>query len=97
MIAASAVFVLGFARTLSEQLRLLFPAWSALTATLLGGLSMGWFLWRRHPRLRREVVRVLAGGSDEKFRQAGSSFLRRWTLAFVGIRASSRTRSISHQ
>jgi hypothetical protein len=32
-----------------------FPLWTVIGGALLGVLAMGWYLWRRHPRLGSEA------------------------------------------
>ncbi len=32
-----------------------FPLWTVIGGALLGALAMGWYLWRRHPRIGADV------------------------------------------
>ena len=49
----SFVFFLGFLFMLYSATAERFPTWSALAGSVLGIGSMGLYLWRRHPDLRR--------------------------------------------
>ena len=46
------LFFLGMLRMLSSVTDERFPLWASLGGSLLGVGSMGWYLWRAHPRLR---------------------------------------------
>ena len=39
----------------------LFPLWTVLAANTLAALSMAWYLYRRHPALRRGLAREALG------------------------------------
>lgn len=46
------IFFQGVLAVADETTRGLFPMWSVLTANILAAAAMGWYVWRRHPRLR---------------------------------------------
>jgi hypothetical protein len=56
---------LGFLFTLYTATDQRFPWWSSLVGSVLGFGSMGWYLWRRHPYLRR-TFREVPLGSEVK-------------------------------
>jgi hypothetical protein len=45
----------GLLEVLSERTSELFPFWAVVCANTLASLSMGFYLWRRHPDLRRSI------------------------------------------
>jgi hypothetical protein len=45
----------GLLEVLSERTSELFPFWAVVCANTLASLSMGLYLWRRHPDLRRSI------------------------------------------
>ena len=52
----------GFTALLSERNALGEVAWyQVLIGNLLAALVMGWYLWRRHPQLGRELDEALSG------------------------------------
>ncbi len=59
------VYFLGFLLTLYTATGQRFPWWSSLVGSVLGFGSMGWYLWRRHPYLRR-TFREVPLGSEVK-------------------------------
>ncbi|MGH7526659.1 MAG: hypothetical protein ACREMX_08130 [Gemmatimonadales bacterium] len=49
------VMFYGFLEVLSEGTNALFPFWAVVTANTLAALSMGLYLWLRHPALRQSM------------------------------------------
>jgi hypothetical protein len=49
------VFFYGVTAFFSVRTSQLFPLWTILVANLLATGVMGWYLWTRHPALRREL------------------------------------------
>ena len=59
------VLFYGFLEVLSERTHELFPFWAVVTANTLAAVSMGFYLWRRHPAFRRVDPEHAAGrGAD---------------------------------
>jgi len=59
------VFWLGLLFTLYRLTDQRFPWWTTLIGTLLGVGSMGFYLWRTHPRLRGSMQDVPLGAEVE--------------------------------
>jgi hypothetical protein len=49
------VIFYGLLEVLSERTGELFPFWAVVTANTLAALSMGLYLWIRHPAFRRSI------------------------------------------
>jgi hypothetical protein len=49
------VMVYGLLEVLSEGTGELFPFWAVVSANTLAAVSMGLYLWIRHPRFRRSI------------------------------------------
>ncbi len=49
------VIFYGLLEVLSESTGELFPFWAVVSANTLAALSMGLYLWVRHPRFRRSI------------------------------------------
>lgn len=49
------VLFYGLLEVLSERTNTLFPFWTVLVANTLAALSMGAYLWIRHPDFRRSI------------------------------------------
>jgi hypothetical protein len=67
MLVAFVAFELGAIgiTTLFSETRLGGMAWYQIfIANLLAALAMGWYMWRRHPGLRGDFDRALAGTDD---------------------------------
>jgi hypothetical protein len=45
----------GLAYMLAASTAERIPPWTVVLGTLLGVVSMGWYLWRRHPRIGSDV------------------------------------------
>lgn len=54
-------FLSGLVYMLSTATDERLPLWAVLGGSLLGVGSMAWYLWRRHPRLRRSFDRTPLG------------------------------------
>jgi hypothetical protein len=55
------VLFYGFITMFFEGTRGLFPFWSILAANTFAAAAMGWYLYRRHPALRRALAREPLG------------------------------------
>jgi hypothetical protein len=49
------VMFYGLLEVLSERTNTLFPFWAVVSANTLAALSMGLYLWVRHPDFRRSI------------------------------------------
>lgn len=49
------VLFYGFLMVFSERTQALFPFWAVVGANTLAALSMGFYLWRRHPAFRKSI------------------------------------------
>jgi hypothetical protein len=49
------VLFYGFLMILSERTDELFPFWAVISANTLAAVSMGYYLWRRHPAFRDSI------------------------------------------
>lgn len=58
------IFFQGVLAVADETTRGLFPMWSVLTANVLAGAAMAWYVWRQHPRLQ-SAFRGVPLGSPE--------------------------------
>jgi hypothetical protein len=57
------VFFLGVTLTISEETRALFPAWMVVSANTIAALGMGYYLWKKHPGIKRAIGRVPLGAA----------------------------------
>ncbi len=57
------VLFYGFLAVLSERTNELFPFWAVVTANTLAAVSMGLYLWFRHPMLRRSIRETPLGAA----------------------------------
>jgi hypothetical protein len=55
------VIFYGLLEVLSERTGELFPFWAVVTANTLAALSMGLYLWIRHPAFRRSIQETPLG------------------------------------
>jgi protein-S-isoprenylcysteine O-methyltransferase Ste14 len=49
------VMFYGLLEVMSERTNELFPFWAVITANTLAAVSMGLYLWFRHPNFRRSI------------------------------------------
>jgi hypothetical protein len=54
-LVVSFCFTAGLTYMLTTATGERFPLWTVIGGALLAGLAMGWYLWRRHPRLGSEA------------------------------------------
>lgn len=57
------VIFYGLLEVLSERTNELFPFWAVVGANTLAALCMGFYLWRRHPALRRSIRETPLGAA----------------------------------
>ena len=57
------VLFYGLLAVLSERTNELFPFWAVLAANTLAAISMGLYLWYRHPALRRVIRETPLGAA----------------------------------
>ncbi len=57
------VLFYGLLAVLSERTNELFPFWAVVAANTLAALSMGLYLWYRHPALRRSIRETPLGAA----------------------------------
>jgi hypothetical protein len=55
------VMFYGLLEVFSERTNELFPFWAVVTANTLAAVSMGLYLWSRHPEFRRAVRETALG------------------------------------
>ncbi len=60
-LVVSFLFLTGLVYMLSTSTGERLPLWQVLGGGILGITAMGWYLWRRHPRLRRSFDEVPLG------------------------------------
>ena len=57
------VIFYGLLEMLSEQTGQLFPFWAVVSANTLAAVSMGLYLWIRHPAFRRSIRETPLGAA----------------------------------
>jgi hypothetical protein len=57
------VLFYGLIEVLSERTNELFPFWAVVTANTLAAISMGAYLWIRHPAFRRSIRETPLGAA----------------------------------
>lgn len=57
------VLFYGLLAVLSERTNELFPFWAVIAANTLAAISMGLYLWYRHPALRRSIRETPLGAA----------------------------------
>lgn len=57
------VLFYGLLEVLSERTNTLFPFWAVVTANTLAAVSMGAYLWVRHPDFRRSIRETPLGSA----------------------------------
>lgn len=57
------VIFYGLLEVLSERTNELFPFWAVVVANTLAAVCMGFYLWRRHPALRRSIQETPLGAA----------------------------------
>jgi hypothetical protein len=60
------VLFYGLLEVLSERTNELFPFWAVVSANTLAALSMGVYLWLRHPAFRRSIQETPLGAAPQE-------------------------------
>jgi hypothetical protein len=59
------LFFYGVLAMFSERTAELFPVWRVVAANTLAAVVMGWWLWKRHPALRRVLLETPLGDAED--------------------------------